>query len=241
MSDTDYERAVLWVPDPSSPAGWIRRKVWSDEPKRRPSRRWALASTRRVATSAPKTSASNPPALFAVAPRAPARVVPARALRPLARNGCIQSAGAYRGPLGRGAVAQPLRLAQSFRDRAASASIHWVTRARWGHVDNSAPADCADAAMQAVSKVDDATAQPVRLPWPTMRRGDEQQFIQSLHDRGDGPRPRRPGGRGQSDGSRICSIPLRPAAPPSATSSISTPRARSKDRVTLAREEQHRR
>ena len=36
MSDTDYERAVLWVPDPSSPAGWIRRKVWaSDEPKRK--------------------------------------------------------------------------------------------------------------------------------------------------------------------------------------------------------------
>jgi len=35
MSDTDYERAVLWVPDPTSPAGWIRRKVWVDEPKRK--------------------------------------------------------------------------------------------------------------------------------------------------------------------------------------------------------------
>ena len=35
MSDSDYERAVLWVPDPSSPAGWIRRKVWTDEPKRK--------------------------------------------------------------------------------------------------------------------------------------------------------------------------------------------------------------
>ena len=35
MSDSDYERAVLWVPDPTSPAGWIRRKVWADEPKRR--------------------------------------------------------------------------------------------------------------------------------------------------------------------------------------------------------------
>ena len=36
MSDPDYERAVLWVPDPSSPAGWIRRKVWAaDEPKRK--------------------------------------------------------------------------------------------------------------------------------------------------------------------------------------------------------------
>jgi hypothetical protein len=35
MSDTEYERAVLWVPDPTSPAGWIRRKVWTEEPKRK--------------------------------------------------------------------------------------------------------------------------------------------------------------------------------------------------------------
>ena len=35
MSDSEYERAVLWVPDPGSPAGWIRRKVWADEPKRK--------------------------------------------------------------------------------------------------------------------------------------------------------------------------------------------------------------
>jgi hypothetical protein len=35
MSDSEYERAVLWVPDPNSPAGWIRRKVWADEPKRK--------------------------------------------------------------------------------------------------------------------------------------------------------------------------------------------------------------
>ena len=35
MSETDYERAVLWVPDPTSPAGWIRRKVWAEEPKRK--------------------------------------------------------------------------------------------------------------------------------------------------------------------------------------------------------------
>jgi len=34
MSDSEYERAVLWVPDPNSPAGWVRRKVWADEPKR---------------------------------------------------------------------------------------------------------------------------------------------------------------------------------------------------------------
>jgi hypothetical protein len=35
MSDSEYERAVLWIPDPTSPAGWIRRKVWADEPQRR--------------------------------------------------------------------------------------------------------------------------------------------------------------------------------------------------------------
>jgi hypothetical protein len=35
MSDSEYERAVLWVPDPNSQTGWIRRKVWADEPKRK--------------------------------------------------------------------------------------------------------------------------------------------------------------------------------------------------------------
>jgi hypothetical protein len=35
MSEAEHERAVLWVPDPTSPAGWIRRKVWADEPKRK--------------------------------------------------------------------------------------------------------------------------------------------------------------------------------------------------------------
>jgi hypothetical protein len=35
MSESEYERAVLWVPDPTSPVGWIRRKVWTDEPKRK--------------------------------------------------------------------------------------------------------------------------------------------------------------------------------------------------------------
>jgi hypothetical protein len=33
----EYEKAILWVPDPNSPAGWIRRKVWApeEEPRRR--------------------------------------------------------------------------------------------------------------------------------------------------------------------------------------------------------------
>jgi hypothetical protein len=35
MSESEYERAVLWVPDPTSPAGWVRRKVWAEEPKRK--------------------------------------------------------------------------------------------------------------------------------------------------------------------------------------------------------------
>lgn len=40
-STDEYERAILWVPDPNSPAGWIRRKVWAadDEVKRRQSKR----------------------------------------------------------------------------------------------------------------------------------------------------------------------------------------------------------
>ena len=28
-SSEEYEKAILWVPDPTSPAGWIRRKVWA--------------------------------------------------------------------------------------------------------------------------------------------------------------------------------------------------------------------
>ena len=37
----DYERAILWGPDPNSPAGWIRRKVWAaeDDSTRRSSKR----------------------------------------------------------------------------------------------------------------------------------------------------------------------------------------------------------
>ena len=35
MSESEYERAVLWVPAPTIPAGWIRRKVWNEEPKRK--------------------------------------------------------------------------------------------------------------------------------------------------------------------------------------------------------------
>jgi hypothetical protein len=51
MSDSDYERAVLWVPDPTSPAGWIRRKVWADEPKRKkPPMGFGAARVRREPT-----------------------------------------------------------------------------------------------------------------------------------------------------------------------------------------------
>ena len=37
-STEEYEKAILWVPDPTSPAGWIRRKVWpanEDDPKKK--------------------------------------------------------------------------------------------------------------------------------------------------------------------------------------------------------------
>jgi hypothetical protein len=54
MSESDYERAVLWVPDPNSPVGWIRRKVWADEPKRqKPPMGFGAARTR------PREDASN--------------------------------------------------------------------------------------------------------------------------------------------------------------------------------------
>ena len=56
-STSDYERAVLWVPDPNSPAGWIRRKVWApDEPKRKKPPMGFGVSTRRE-TSADDNSA----------------------------------------------------------------------------------------------------------------------------------------------------------------------------------------
>ncbi len=38
MSDPTQPRAVLWLPDPSAPAGWGRKAVWS-EPERKPTRR----------------------------------------------------------------------------------------------------------------------------------------------------------------------------------------------------------
>ena len=70
----------------------------------------------------------------------------------------------------------------------------------------SGDADCADKAMQVVSGVDDAKAHAAYdCLGPTMRRGDEQEFVQSLHQRGDLPDGHvdRVGDKRQSDGSRI--------------------------------------
>jgi hypothetical protein len=57
MSNSEYERAVLWVPDPSSPAGWIRRKVWAEEPKRKkkPPMGFGVTSRRADTTAADDT------------------------------------------------------------------------------------------------------------------------------------------------------------------------------------------
>ena len=54
MYDADYERAILWIPDPNRPAGWIRRKVWAaDEPKRnKPPMGFGFASPRRSESGA---------------------------------------------------------------------------------------------------------------------------------------------------------------------------------------------
>ncbi len=70
----------------------------------------------------------------------------------------------------------------------------------------SASSDCADAAMDAVAKVDDEAAHAAYdCLAPTMRRGGEQEFVKSLHDRGDLPSGKvdRVGDKRQSDGSRI--------------------------------------
>jgi len=82
----------------------------------------------------------------------------------------------------------------------------------FGYAGPTAPAsimatdDCADAAMQAVAKVDDSAAHAAYACLaPTMRHGGEQEFIKSLHDRGDLPSGKvdRVGDKRQSDGSRI--------------------------------------
>jgi hypothetical protein len=41
-SSDEYEKAILWVPDPTSPAGWIRRKVWPQEDTTRPRNKRAI-------------------------------------------------------------------------------------------------------------------------------------------------------------------------------------------------------
>lgn len=49
-SSEEYEKAILWVPDPTSPAGWIRRKVWAapeDESRKRRKPPMGFGPTRR--------------------------------------------------------------------------------------------------------------------------------------------------------------------------------------------------
>ncbi|HEY3061284.1 MAG TPA: hypothetical protein VGL99_20135 [Chloroflexota bacterium] len=70
----------------------------------------------------------------------------------------------------------------------------------------AANSDCADTAMGAVAKVDDQAAHAAyNCLAPTMRHGGEQEFVKSLHDRGDLPSGKvdRVGDKRQSDGSRI--------------------------------------
>jgi hypothetical protein len=70
----------------------------------------------------------------------------------------------------------------------------------------SSTTDCADTTMQAVSRVDDSVARAAYdCMGPTMRQGDEQEFVQALHARGDMPSGHvdRVGDKRQSDGSRI--------------------------------------
>jgi hypothetical protein len=67
-------------------------------------------------------------------------------------------------------------------------------------------ADCADTAMAAVAVVDDEAARAAyQCLGEEMRRSGEQQFVQTLHDRGDLPKGvvSRVGDKGTPDGGRI--------------------------------------
>jgi hypothetical protein len=71
---------------------------------------------------------------------------------------------------------------------------------------SSASSDCGDIAMNAVAQVDDEAARAAyRCMGAEMRRSGEQQFVDSLHDRGDMPKGRvsRVGEHGTPDGGRI--------------------------------------
>ena len=75
-----------------------------------------------------------------------------------------------------------------------------------GPTSSTANADCADTAMQAVAQVNDDNARAAyRCLGEEMRRTDEQQFVKSLHDRGDLPKGHvsRVGEHATRDGGRI--------------------------------------
>src|SRR4051794_1568468 len=66
--------------------------------------------------------------------------------------------------------------------------------------------DCADTTMNAVAQIDDEAARAAyRCMGQEMRRSGEQQFVDSLHDRGDLPKGRivRVGDHRTADGGRI--------------------------------------
>jgi hypothetical protein len=70
----------------------------------------------------------------------------------------------------------------------------------------SAGVDCADTAMNAVAQIDDEAARAAyQCLGEEMRRSDEQQFVNTLHERGDIPEGRvnRVGEHPMPDGGRI--------------------------------------
>lgn len=71
---------------------------------------------------------------------------------------------------------------------------------------NASGIDCADTAMAAVAVVDDEAARAAyQCLGEEMRRSGEQQFVQTLHDRGNLPKGvvSRIGDKGTPDGGRI--------------------------------------
>jgi hypothetical protein len=75
-----------------------------------------------------------------------------------------------------------------------------------GPTVSGANADCADTTMVAVAKIDDEAARAAyRCMGDTMKRSGEQQFVQTLHERGDLPMGKvsRVGDHRTQDGGRI--------------------------------------
>ena len=183
MSDTDYERAVLWVPDPSVRlAGSVAKCSPDDQVRQAADGLWLQRAASRRAPR--RRAQASPPDAFRVATAGPrARQIRGTRSASTLRGIATWILWACAQPAGRGAVG-PLGLAQLFRDR--HSIRHLFTRLRGPdgvHVPTSSAPLTAPTRQCKHSKVDDATAHAaLDCLGPRGSAGDEQQFIQSLHE-----------------------------------------------------------